>query len=906
MYAASATILDHSGILKREVMMSQPSELLPSTAERRAAAAADLPAFGGFNLVAARRDLTELLSAIRSNGIFEEYTKYDIGHIDAMLSTVDWIIPDQTQEILTIADWLLIVLSAYFHDLGMIVTKQEFASRSSSAVFEDFKETILHSQDRTGQDFAARIAVLEPADLDRFLYQEYVRHNHASRIRDWIQGRGDTNMPAMSQAAVEVRRILQPLEAVFREDLGIVCESHHLDDLDDTNKYPVSRPYGTDPQENGNVQYAAVILRTIDLLHITRDRAPSIAFRIINPQDPISQREWARHAAVRQIRSKVATDNEGNLDKSLPRDTIEVHARYKNANDYFGLTSYLEYAEKQIRLSNGWIAQSNKRLDTRYFFPWRYIDPSNIEAVGFLNRPFEFRLDQRRILELLTGHTLYNDSSVVLRELVQNSVDAVRLAHGNNAPTAGRIGIEWNDCDRALTITDNGTGMSQEVIENNFLHVGASYYQEPKFKKDHPDFNPISRFGIGVLSTFMISDQVEVLTCHVDEPKARRLELRTVHGKYLISLIDKSDEKVSELVPSGTRVRLVLRPSAKIPDVLELARRWVLIPGCQVHVRVDGGTPVLVGYDSVKAALEASLQSIGVEADDVTVKVVQRSGAGVSAAYALRWSAYFKEWQFYPAPRESDSNPLPTPYLGTCVEGIRVLSGSPGFLSERASARGHTVPFALVNISGRDAPRTNVARSDFEMTAEYNQSLLHLYQLYCSHLTDEIRAIQTERGQSITYASSEAEFLAAPISTFDLASSPTALLNALSNVPLLLVEEDGLRREVSATELMERREFWTIHGAFPDHIEYLLRELPASISFTKLLQGLGAGTLDLPRGLLLCTRLTSDLVDSLVVNRWAIAQLRGNEERRRCEARWVQGGSDVKWGTLSGIQRIYQ
>ena len=30
-------------------------------------------------------------------------------------------------------------------------------------------------------------------------------------------------------------------------------------------------------------------------------------------------------------------------------------------------------------------------------------------------------------VQLLVGHTLYNDSSVVVRELVQNAIDAVKL-----------------------------------------------------------------------------------------------------------------------------------------------------------------------------------------------------------------------------------------------------------------------------------------------------------------------------------------------------------------------------------------------------------------------------------------------------------------------------------------------
>jgi HSP90 family molecular chaperone len=55
------------------------------------------------------------------------------------------------------------------------------------------------------------------------------------------------------------------------------------------------------------------------------------------------------------------------------------------------------------------------------------IDETSIETEGFIRDTFEFTIDQARIQDLLTGHTLYNDSRVVLRELVQNSLDAIRL-----------------------------------------------------------------------------------------------------------------------------------------------------------------------------------------------------------------------------------------------------------------------------------------------------------------------------------------------------------------------------------------------------------------------------------------------------------------------------------------------
>jgi len=66
---------------------------LNSNAEQKAQLGESLPAFSGFNLLHVKRQVSELLGQIGRNGIFDEYTRHDITHIDAMLQMLDWIIP---------------------------------------------------------------------------------------------------------------------------------------------------------------------------------------------------------------------------------------------------------------------------------------------------------------------------------------------------------------------------------------------------------------------------------------------------------------------------------------------------------------------------------------------------------------------------------------------------------------------------------------------------------------------------------------------------------------------------------------------------------------------------------------------------------------------------------------------
>ena len=93
---------------------------LSSTAEKRAKEAEAFRPFGGLNLLHIKRQVAHLLNHIGRNGIFDEYTRHDISHINEMLEILNWLIPSNTWSLLSPTDCLMTVLGIYFHDLGML------------------------------------------------------------------------------------------------------------------------------------------------------------------------------------------------------------------------------------------------------------------------------------------------------------------------------------------------------------------------------------------------------------------------------------------------------------------------------------------------------------------------------------------------------------------------------------------------------------------------------------------------------------------------------------------------------------------------------------------------------------------------------------------------------------------
>jgi len=810
---------------------------LPLTfAEERALQATKLAAFP-VNLHDIRDNVRTILDNWKSGGLFYEYTDHSFRHVIDMLTMCEWIIPDETKSIMTEGEWLLLVLAIYFHDIGLLVTREEFAARNENTEYLSYvANPVLDAE--SNREYEARLDQMQEDAAASVRYQDFVRLTHGKRVKAWVEGTHLDGGETSHTMRVAVSTLLDKLDPAIRRDLALICESHTLNAIDDTNTLKVSRPYGS-ARETVNLQYVAAILRTVDLLQITHNRAPSVLYQIINPSDPQSQIEWKKQNSVKTVRAKPARDRDGVVTADIPSNTIEVHANFKEPDGFFGLTRYLTYAGKELMATFTALSKSKKDRIEPYSFHWRYIDSNDIETEGFLQQSFEFELDQHKILDLLTGHTLYNNSTIVLRELTQNALDAVRLQADmdhKDSSDVGDVRIFWKSADRSLTVQDNGTGMSQDIIENHLLKVGSSRYQDSKFRERYPSFHSISRFGIGVLSAFMVSDDVEITTCSPDDEEARRIALRSVHGKYLIKLLDKSkDREQLPMYPHGTSVKLMLRPTAKIGEVLSVAKQWLMFPRCKVTVFIDDDAPVEIGFSSPKQALEAYIDTSLRKSrfkGEYDVKEV-RSG-GVTLAFAVAKDELFKDWGLVDVAnsaqgREDEDIVIPA---ATCIEGVAVERNTPGFQG---------ISFlAVANVIGRDAPRTNVARSALEDTVEYRNTMSTIYDIYARHVSDEMVRLASGGGYSLSRAVGVGPFISAPLTSPLVPAAKAQLLGtALAEIPLVLVEEQQERRNISLRELSEIDGFYTVASPLYRSIEYFIKEAQVDLTADKLLKSLG-------------------------------------------------------------------
>ncbi|WP_053200890.1 HD domain-containing protein [Streptomyces viridochromogenes] len=208
--------------------------------------------------------------------------------------------------------------------------------------------------------------------------------------------------------------------------------------------------------------------------------------------------------------------------------------------------------------------------------------PDGNGTPGPVNGVIRFRLDEARVQELLMGENLYRDRSLAIRELYQNALDACRYRHARTKaddPHTGYQGrIEFTqgveEGRHFLECRDNGIGMDETILSQAFSQAGVRFTDLPDFKDEQQEWDrrgirmhPTSRFGIGVLSYFMLADEIRVTTRRMDTRRELTVII-TGPGHYF--QVRSSDEPRRG---PGTSVRLYLRDGDTAPSCVRELRR---------------------------------------------------------------------------------------------------------------------------------------------------------------------------------------------------------------------------------------------------------------------------------------------------------------------------------------------
>jgi len=473
--------------------------------------------------------------------LFEEYTLHDISHSKNVLDNVGKFIPEKVKENLNALDLYLIILSACLHDVGMAVSKDEAEKIREREDFLQFRDNhereigLIEKYREEGNKGASDF-------YEKQIFMDFIREHHHERSYTWI---------IEHQSGESGLKIDDDMHARL---VAKICRAHRLDveDLEDSSEFDREYPMGG---KFINLQFIAVCLRLGDTLDADRRRAPKILREFINPRDPTSKAEWEKHLSV--------------PEGGITEEKVKINATCKSPEYQRGLLKFVEKLENERKDFIRLLKENPAEISDKYYFNLKGVE-KNIETDGtYIYTDFKFSLDTEKILNLFMGTNLYTERTVALRELLQNSIDACHVRKAKEAGYEGKISFKLvkehtDDGEiRKIVVEDNGIGMDDYVIEHYFMRIGESYYQSRDFKKEGIPFSPISTFGIGILSCFMLTDRIEVETLK-EGKEPIKLEIAT-DSEYFVT------RKGSRRAP-GTTLTLFLKKDVEFDLIDELKK----------------------------------------------------------------------------------------------------------------------------------------------------------------------------------------------------------------------------------------------------------------------------------------------------------------------------------------------
>ena len=455
----------------------------------------------------------------------KDFTLHDAGHSFRVAERIVEV-AGQTIEILSCFEITLLLLAAYLHDIGMTprfdLVRRHYdyllsgePSLLSSAEVSSLQKWLDDSGRQLVPPIPKDLAELDRIKIAREATTHYCREQHNDWSAEWMK----TNLANQRLGSY----------VGWVEDLVLLCQSHHFGwDRLIHSSFRIRRV--GNPSDVVNLRYLAMLLRVSDILDFDPERTPEIVLRH-REISPDSQIYWWRD---RGISITVAG---GKVGITARPSLARIHRAIEEAAD--GIDNELALCRRiaddfplgaipgEDALPYTWSLSTSCHRDIEpRESTYEYIDGA-------------FRPDTEKLLALLSGSALYQTPLHAVRELIQNAFDAVaeRIAYirlsspnpssvelGHQLATRHRVALHHHSDgeDSFLTCTDNGIGMTKAIIRDRVLVSGSSARHDVRAldrrcESAGFELGRSGKFGIGVLSYFMIASQVEIETARAQE-----------------------------------------------------------------------------------------------------------------------------------------------------------------------------------------------------------------------------------------------------------------------------------------------------------------------------------------------------------------------------------------------------
>lgn len=465
----------------------------------------------------------------RIPAMFSNYTNHDIGHSARVADYMVALLP-QPLDKYNDTELVIMLYSAIFHDIGMVVSETE-------------------------------------GDLDS-ARQDDIRKTHHIRTEKFLNGHNEK---------YDCFNIDNEGSINFKSLVATIARSHGEDFSWIEKNLKQKECFGNDTV---NPRFIACLLRLGDYLDFDSKRTPYHLFNFLN-LSTISSDEWKKHFSIT------------NYNK-IENQRIFFYGNCEEPDIFLGILHYFNLIEKEIKNAKSLLSNDEEKYKLT-------IEDKVLNQIlhnSFDSVDLQFLMDYISISNLLMGENLYSDKKSALREIIQNSMDAVSLrkeiAEKNEIAYTPEIKIVIEE-DK-VSIQDNGIGMTLSDVKNYFLNIGHSFYRSADFKDLSLTYKPISHYGIGFLSSFLLSDSISVKTTSYKEPKVCNVLRLQKNNRFVIQ---KSEENA--LPEAGTEIILAKSSFMKVFPKVEDIRKYISETFKNTGVKIivsENGQETAVAFDN--------------------------------------------------------------------------------------------------------------------------------------------------------------------------------------------------------------------------------------------------------------------------------------------------------------------
>lgn len=545
--------------------------------------------------------------------LFPHYSEHSHEHSEHIISAIEKLLGRNRIEKLLPADTWMLLVCAYMHDLGMLVQGKELELDWQTTEFQDHIYNCMNSNDDELKKAALNVASIEWTDHSPnwpvyvyrdviLLASEFYRRKHPERAKILPQ------RTELKQALNSVMSGDGKIPQRIQETVGKICFSHgisfdemlHLLEPTDSLLGYVFHP-----------RFIAALLCIGDLCDLDNGRFNTMAMEVFGGLTKSNLVHYYKHESVTSFvieKDKISVNFD--IQNRRIKEEIKGKSQFIESED----NDLQDFCDMILLETQNWIRWLEDIVENIKLH-WNEFCILDIEAlIPSLNykilvegketissrKNMRFSFSNEKAYELIEGYNLYNNNFVFVRELLQNSIDALKKQFWTDIQSGRwnhllkhlevdgkidyakiqpydfsekqvydyyqvKIYVEHDEGNpfACFVIEDNGTGISKDDVEKRIINTGIHNDSQDDILNQMPEWlKPTSAFGIGLHSVFAVTDTLFVQTRTEFDKTVYNINMHSgkKDGYIFMSIAEHQDYRFCNC-SHGTRIKFSVNVS---------------------------------------------------------------------------------------------------------------------------------------------------------------------------------------------------------------------------------------------------------------------------------------------------------------------------------------------------------